>query len=231
MVFNGLIFGLISTLHCAGMCGPLAFYIPSQVKGDKRLFALLYQLGRVSVYISIGVMVYLLGLSFSVFKLQQVLSVVMGTLMLLYVLWPLMKLPKIQFLNRFQSGFLSQLSNALNKNTKKSAFSLGLMNGLLPCGAIYIAALYCASFEHLSDAVWYMSLFGLGTMPVFIAAWIFVSKQFSFKVRRFAFLYKALPIIVGVLMILRGANLGIPYLSPELAKNNQTVEVKNCCKH
>jgi sulfite exporter TauE/SafE len=231
VLINGLIFGLISTLHCAGMCGPLAFYIPSQVKGDKRVFAVLYQIGRISIYILIGLMVYLLGMSFSFFKLQQVLSIVMGSLMVVYVLWPLLKLPQIKLFTNLQGNILKKISNAIGANNKKSALGLGIMNGLLPCGAIYIAALYCASFSHVSDALIYMSLFGLGTMPVFIAAWMLLSKQFSFKVKRFTYLYKALPFIVGVLMILRGANLGIPYLSPGVDQTNQTVEVKNCCKH
>jgi sulfite exporter TauE/SafE len=231
VLINGLIFGLISTLHCAGMCGPLAFYIPSQVKGDKRVFAVLYQIGRISIYILIGLMVYLLGMSFSFFKLQQVLSIVMGSLMVVYVLWPLLKLPQIKLFSNLQGNILKKISNAIGANNKKSALGLGIMNGLLPCGAIYIAALYCASFSHVSDALIYMSLFGLGTMPVFIAAWMLLSKQFSFKVKRFTYLYRALPLIVGILMILRGANLGIPYLSPELEQTNQTVEVKNCCKH
>ena len=231
MLINGLIFGLISTLHCAGMCGPLALYIPTQVQGDKRVFGVLYQVGRVSIYILIGVMVFLLGLSFSVFKMQQMISILMGSLMFLYGIWPLLKLPKFKFFSRFQTRFLSQISSAIGNNNRKSAISLGIMNGLLPCGAIYIAALYCATLNSLGDAVIYMSLFGLGTMPVFIAAWMFLSKQLSLKVKRLTILYKFLPIIVGVLMILRGANLGIPYLSPELEKTNQTVEVKNCCKH
>ena len=231
MLINGLIFGLISTLHCAGMCGPLAFYIPSQVKGDKRVFALLYQVGRISIYVSIGLMVYLLGMSFSFFKLQQTLSIVMGSIMVLYVLWPLLKLPKLKLFSNLQGNVLKKISAAIGANSNKSALGLGMMNGLLPCGAIYIAALYCASFNQVSDAIIYMLLFGLGTMPVFIAAWMLLSKQFSFKVKRFTYLYKALPLIVGVLMILRGANLGIPYLSPELENSNQTVTVKNCCKH
>jgi sulfite exporter TauE/SafE len=130
-----------------------------------------------------------------------------------------------------QINILKKISTAIGANSNKSALGLGLMNGLLPCGAIYIAALYCASFDQVTDAILYMVLFGFGTMPVFIAAWLFLSKQFSFKVRRFAFLYKALPLIVGILMILRGANLGIPYLSPELENSNQTLTVKNCCKH
>jgi sulfite exporter TauE/SafE len=231
VLINGLIFGLISTLHCAGMCGPLAFYIPSQVKGDKRVFAVLYQIGRISIYIVIGLMVYLLGMSFSFFKLQQTLSIVMGSLMVLYVLWPLLKLPKLKLFSNLQGNVLKKISAAIGSNSNKSALGLGMMNGLLPCGAIYIAALYCASFNQVSDAVVYMLLFGIGTMPVFIAAWMLISKQFSFKVKRFTYLYKALPLVVGVLMILRGANLGIPYLSPELENSNQTVTVKNCCKH
>ncbi len=231
MLINGLIFGLISTLHCAGMCGPLAFYIPSQVKGDKRVFAILYQVGRISIYVSIGLMVYILGMSFSFFKLQQTLSVVMGSLMVVYVLWPLMKLPKIKLFSNIQGNVLKKISSAIGAYGNKSALGIGIMNGLLPCGAIYIAALYCASFNQVSDAIIYMVLFGLGTMPVFIAAWMLLSKQFSFKVKRFTYLYKALPLIVGVLMILRGSNLGIPYLSPELENSNQIVNVKNCCKH
>jgi len=231
VLINGLIFGLISTLHCAGMCGPLAFYIPSQVKGNKNVFALLYQIGRISIYILIGFMVYLLGISFSFFKLQQTLSIVMGSLMVLYVLWPMLKLPRIKLFANFQTNVLTKISNSIGVNHNKSAFGLGIMNGLLPCGAIYIAALYCASFSQVEEVLVYMALFGLGTMPVFIAAWMLLSKQFSFKVKRFTYLYKALPIIVGVLMILRGANLGIPYLSPGLEQTKQTVEVKNCCKH
>lgn len=209
----------------------MAFYIPSQVKGDKRVFAILYQVGRISIYVFIGLMVYLLGMSFSFFKLQQILSIVMGSLMFVYVLWPLLKLPKVKMFANVQINILKKISTAIGANSNKSALGLGLMNGLLPCGAIYIAALYCASFDQVTDAILYMVLFGFGTMPVFIAAWLFLSKQFSFKVRRFAFLYKALPLIVGILMILRGANLGIPYLSPELENNSQSVSVKNCCKH
>lgn len=231
MVVNGLLFGLISTLHCAGMCGPLAMYVPGQVKQNKLLFGTLYQVGRIGVYLTIGALVFAIGISFSMFRLQQTLSIVMGSLMVLYVLWPMLKLPVPAFMKVSGNGFLKKISGLLNSGKSSSAFALGVMNGLLPCGAIYIAALYCATFSNIGQALAYMTLFGLGTMPVFIAGWMFLSKQLSFKVRRFSFLYKLLPLIVGVLMVLRGADLGIPYLSPELsAKANQT-EVKNCCKH
>lgn len=231
MLINGLLFGLISTLHCAGMCGPLAMYVPGQVKQNKVVFASLYQAGRVGVYLSVAALVFAIGISFSVFRLQQTLSIVMGSLMVLFVLWPMLKLPVPAFLKLPGNNLLKKITRMLNSGKNSSAFTLGVMNGLLPCGAIYIAALYCATFSNLTDALAYMALFGLGTMPVFIAGWLFLSKQLSVKVRRFSVLYKLLPLIVGVLMILRGADLGIPYLSPELsAKSNQT-EIKDCCKH
>jgi len=76
-----------------------------------------------------------------------------------------------------------------------------------------------------------MALFGIGTLPVFIGAWLFVSNQLSLKLKKLRVVYKFLPLLVGTLMILRGVDLGIPYLSPELSQEPNKTEVKNCCKH
>jgi sulfite exporter TauE/SafE len=75
-----------------------------------------------------------------------------------------------------------------------------------------------------------MVLFGIGTLPIFIAAWLLFRIKQQIKWRKLLILYKLLPFIIGVLMILRGANLGIPYLSPELEKVNGQTEVNNCCQ-
>lgn len=231
MLINGLIFGLISTLHCAGMCGPLALYVPGQVRGNKLVFATLYQIGRIGVYVAIGSVVFAIGMSFSMFRAQQLLSVIIGGLMVLFAIWSIFKLP---YPAKFRIPYeivLNRINGLLRSGKKGSALIMGMVNGFLPCGAIYIAALYCTSFTEYSDAVIYMVLFGIGTMPVFVAAWFLMSSKFSFKVNRLRFLYKLLPLIVGALMVLRGANLGIPYLSPELSHDHQNTEVKNCCKH
>jgi sulfite exporter TauE/SafE len=231
MLINGFIFGLISTLHCAGMCGPLAMYVPQKAQGNKFAFASLYQIGRISIYIGIGSVVFLLGASFSLFKMQQYLSVGIGALMVIYVLVGLLKWPRLHVLSNLFQPILTKLSKLLQSKQRGSAFILGVLNGLLPCGAIYIAALYCASFQFYWESVIYMGLFGIGTMPVFIAGWFFASKKLSIQIQRFTILYKFLPLIVGVLMILRGSNLGIPYLSPNVDKHVHIFEVNDCCKH
>jgi sulfite exporter TauE/SafE len=231
MLINGLLFGLISTLHCAGMCGPLAMMIPSKVKHNAFLFALNYQIGRIAVYIGVGSIVFAVGMSFSLFRMQQGLSVVLGSFMVLFALFALFKVPTPQLVDKPYKKIVSRFGFYLSKGSSSSAFILGALNGLLPCGAIYIAAVYCATFTNAFDAVAYMALFGIGTLPVFIGAWLFVSNKLSLKLRPFRVVYKLLPLLVGALMILRGVDLGIPYLSPELSQDTQKTEVKNCCKH
>jgi len=231
MLINGLLFGLISTLHCAGMCGPLAMMIPSKVKHNAFLFAVNYQIGRIAVYIGVGSIVFAVGMSFSLFRMQQGLSVVLGSFMIVFALFSLFKIRTPQLIDKPYKTILSKFSYYLSKGNASSAFILGALNGLLPCGAIYIAALYCATFTNVFDALAYMALFGIGTLPVFIGAWLFVSNQLSLKLKKLRVVYKFLPLLVGALMILRGIDLGIPYLSPELSHQPQKTEVKNCCKH
>lgn len=231
MLINGLIFGLISTLHCAGMCGPLAMMIPAKVKGNKSLFAVMYQLGRIGVYMFVGLLVFAIGISFSLFRMQQGLSVVLGSFMVVFALFSLLKIQTPQLVDKPYKKIIASFSYYLSKGSASSAFMMGALNGLLPCGAIYIAALYCASLHSTSEVMAYMALFGIGTLPVFIGAWLFMSKQLSVQLKRFQVLYKFLPLLVGVLMILRGVDLGIPYLSPELSQDTQKTEIKNCCKH
>ncbi len=231
MLINGLLFGLISTLHCAGMCGPLAMMIPARVKGNKTLFAVSYQVGRIGVYMAVGAIVFAVGISFSLFRMQQGLSVVLGSFMVVFAMFGLFKIQTPQLVDKPYKKIIASFSYFLNKGNATSALAMGALNGLLPCGAIYIAAMYCATFSSVSEALAYMALFGIGTLPVFIGAWLFVSNQLSLKLKRLQVLYKFLPLLVGVLMILRGVDLGIPYLSPELSQDTQKTEIKNCCKH
>jgi uncharacterized protein len=228
MIVNGLIFGMLSTLHCAGMCGPLALMLPQKVKQNKMQFAVLYQLGRVLTYIGIGSLVFVIGVSFNVFKMQQNLSLILGIWMVLFAVFSFLKIKTP--MNLPFKKILSKTNQFLLKGNQASAFVLGVVNGLLPCGAIYIAALYCVSFSNWLDVASYMFLFGIGTLPVFIGAWLFFGKKLSLSVTRFQWMYRALPILVGILMILRGLNLGVNALSPELIKKGNSAEISNCCK-
>lgn len=229
-VLNGLVFGLISTLHCAGMCGPLAASYPARIKNNRLLFAVTYQTGRIAVYILIGLLVFAVGFSFSLFRMQQVLSVAIGVGMVAYVLWGTLKWPVPGWMKTTGGAWRKLFGKVSSGYGSYSALLLGALNGLLPCGAVYIAALYCAGLGTGSETIAYMGLFGIGTLPVFIAAWLLVGKRFSTGLSRLRNIYRYLPLLVGVLMILRGANLGIPYLSPQSAVSSEK-PVQNCCTH
>ncbi|HOW32340.1 MAG TPA: sulfite exporter TauE/SafE family protein, partial [Bacteroidales bacterium] len=99
-----------------------------------------------------------------------------------------------------------------------SLFLIGLLNGLLPCGLVYIAiAGSIGSGSALMGAI-YMALFGLGTMPMLLAINLsggFISTSLRKKINK---LIPILVIIVGILFILRGLSLGIPYISPSEEK-------------
>jgi sulfite exporter TauE/SafE len=106
-------------------------------------------------------------------------------------------------------------------------FLIGILNGFLPCGLVYVAlAGAIASGDAISGAA-VMILFGLGTIPAMFAASVF-GKFINIGIR--TKLRKAVPalaILLAAVFILRGLNLGIPYLSPRLnAPTNVSSEME-----
>ena len=88
MIFTGFIVGLLGSLHCIGMCGPIAFMLPVDRSNSykKALQILLYHLGRLMSYATIGFVFGLLGKSLYIFGIQQQLSIAIGVFMILVVL-------------------------------------------------------------------------------------------------------------------------------------------------
>ncbi len=217
LVISGLSIGIIGGFHCVGMCGPLALSLPiHNLTGFNRGNAiLLYNLGRALTYTVLGVIFGLLGKSFALFKLQQWLSILSGVLILLVLFGSKYS----NHLSKPWSGFANKLKDKLStylRSEKKtgSYFYIGLLNGLLPCGLVYVAI--AASFA--TGGVWQGALlmfaFGLGTLPAMAGTMVF-GKFISFNVRqRFNQVTPFLVLGVSLLLILRGLNLGIPYLSP-----------------
>ncbi|MGZ4043606.1 MAG: sulfite exporter TauE/SafE family protein, partial [Bacteroidia bacterium] len=89
--------GLLGSFHCIGMCGPIALALPvHQATVFRKVVAiLLYNSGRIITYSLLGLLFGIIGQGFAVFGLQQVLSVSLGTLILLSII-----LPK-KFVSRF----------------------------------------------------------------------------------------------------------------------------------
>ena len=115
------------------------------------------------------------------------------------------------------SGLKSAFRVLLRRRTVSSLGLLGLLNGLLPCGLVYAACAGAAALGEWLGGIEYMTLFGLGTLPVMLG--ISLSGRAIPVAWRFR-LQQLVPFsiaVVGVLLILRGMALGIPYVSPDLA--------------
>lgn len=221
LVPAALLMGVIGSLHCVGMCGPLALAIPMGHRGNWGRIAggVLYNLGRVTTYILLGAVLGFAGQTFLSGRAQQVLSILLGIGILLYLLVPAVA-ERTPMLASVAGKPLLQLRRILaplfHSKAYASPYIIGLLNGLLPCGLIYMAV----TTSFLTGSVWsgslFMALFGLGTFPAMLAV-VFFGQYMKAGLRMQ--LRKAMPVFLvamGTLLILRGLNLGIPYISPEL---------------
>ncbi|WP_339611121.1 sulfite exporter TauE/SafE family protein [uncultured Planktosalinus sp.] len=220
MLLSAFLLGLFGSLHCVGMCGPIAFMLPVDHKNKvkKAIQTSSYHFGRLLAYALIGLVFGLLGKSFSLFGLQQQLSIAVGVLMILVVVLPLKPFQNTwvsQLFYRFVSKLKQKMGASFKKKTTDTFLTIGFLNGFLPCGLVYIAVFASIAAGSLTQSSLYMLFFGLGTIPlmtVSVYASSFLKGINRQKVR------KAIPVfvvIIGILFILRGMGLGIPYISPK----------------
>ena len=220
MLLSAFIFGLLGSLHCVGMCGPIAFLLPVDRDNNlRKLYQIfLYHFGRLFAYSLIGLAFGLVGKSLSLFGLQQQLSIYIGVLMLIVIFLPTKIFNKYNFskpLYRLLGKVKNSLGTALKKKNPDTFFTVGFLNGFLPCGLVYMAVFGAIAGGSALQGSLYMLLFGLGTIPLMTTA-IWIGNFLSGKVRQHV--RKAIPVfltIIAILFILRGMGLGIPYVSPK----------------
>lgn len=220
--FSALILGLVGSLHCVGMCGPLALALPTgKLKPAQKIIAnLLYPLGRIFTYAILGALAGIFGAGFSLVGLQQPLSIAAGLLLLIITLLPRIKNQIFQI--KGGSALSATLASWWRKPGMGKFFVVGLLNGLLPCGMVYAALLGSLITASASGSAVYMALFGLGTTPA-LTAMVLGGSWMQQKAG--SFLRKLVPLVAlsfAVLFILRGLGLSIPYLSPPV----QSLEVQ-----
>ncbi|MGV6844804.1 MAG: sulfite exporter TauE/SafE family protein [Lutibacter sp.] len=233
MLWTALILGLAGSFHCIGMCGPIAFVLPinRQSKNSYVLQIFLYHFGRILTYSFIGLLFGLLGKGLYLAGFQQNLSILMGALMILAALFPTKFFEKATILKpiyRLISQLKKHLGLYLNKKSNKALFLIGILNGFLPCGLVYMALMGAVSLGDFVNGSLYMALFGLGTIPMMtgaIALGNFVSISIRSKIQKIIPIFV---VIIGLLFILRGLGLGIPYISPPNAKLHFSNQPKTC---
>ncbi|WP_027395782.1 sulfite exporter TauE/SafE family protein [Aquimarina latercula] len=221
MLVSAFILGLLGSFHCVGMCGPIAFMLPLDHKNQlKKLFQIsLYHLGRLLAYSIIGLFFGIIGKSLNIFGMQQGLSISIGIVMILVVLIPSSILMKYSFskpIYRIISKIKSALGKELKKKTPDTFLIIGFLNGFLPCGLVYMAVFAAVALGNVMNSTLYVLLFGLGTIPLMTMV-VYAGHFFKAKWIR-KHVQKVIPVfivMIGLLFILRGMGLGIPYISPK----------------
>lgn len=224
-----LFLGLLGSVHCVGMCGPIALALPLQRDKTNSLLSgiFIYNFGRAFTYALLGALSGLAGSAVQWAAGQQTLSIAAGSIILI-TLFAGMFGKKIKMSSPINKAF-SSVRNALGKLFKRprpdALLLIGMLNGLLPCGLVYAGLAGAAATGTFLHGAMFMFVFGLGTIPVMFAL-SFAGSKLSFSIREK--MRKAVPVFVGImalLLVLRGLGLGIPYVSPSFSSG------KIVCSH
>lgn len=219
MSYQNLAFmiGLLGSVHCVGMCGPLAFAVPSMQTGWGYLVLdkLMYQGGRIISYCLLGIFIGLMGRQIWLAGIQQGVSIISGLLILAAATSRIFKF-SIRTSNSFLLKPFHRLFTYALKH-KANHLIIGVVNGFLPCGFVYLAMAGALNTGNVNTAVSYMFWFGLGTTPLMFIAGLSAGFTSALFRRRINLVVPYLMIFLGAWFVLRGLELNIPYLSPAKA--------------
>lgn len=215
MIWTAFTIGFFGSLHCIGMCGPIALVLPfgQRSRWQMAFNALLYNLGRTVTYTALGIIIGLLGKGIFLAGLQKQLSIFTGISLLLVVLFSInleRKIVSIPFFNQLFFFLKSGLRSLLKKPSRASIFFTGLLNGLLPCGLVYLALVGALTMGNIESSAVYMLFFGLGTIPLMLGATLmgkYLDLRFRNQLKK---LYPVFILGLAVWFIVRGLNFYVP---------------------
>lgn len=187
----------------------------------------LYHLGRTVSYSILGLIMGLFGEGISFIGMQRGLSILLAVALVFALFIPSWenKLTRIPLFKKIFANLRNSLGKALQNQNLPTLFNTGILNGFLPCGMVYIALAGALVLPFWWQSVSFMALFGLGTWPATMALTIagnFIPKE---KINRFRPVMQAAAILLIILLMIRGLDLGIPYLSPS---GNAVGELGEC---
>jgi uncharacterized protein len=234
-VLSGLALGFLGSLHCIGMCGPITLALPSRSNSELSFYfgRILYNLGRVITYSTMGLIIGWFGQIINLAGYQQTVSILLGVIILITVLLPVRTknyFIKLKHVRSVRKILQTSIGGFLGKGRQGSLFAIGVLNGFLPCGFVYVALTGAVVFGDVEKSILFMTLFGLGTIPAMFSTSIatnLLGQNFRKKINR------AIPVfasVLAIIFILRGLNLGIPYLSPKIKTVLQASPSHDCCK-
>lgn len=224
IILTGLILGLASNVHCLGMCGPIAMVLPLNRTNNWTILSgtLQYNLARTFIYGILGLLIGMVGMTIQLFGILQWMSIVAGCALILFAWRKRLKIwfPRVSNPFGIQRGIQNLMGKSIKSNSRFRLFAFGAINGLLPCGMVYVALLNALLAESVTVSFLAMIAFGMGTLPIMVLI-PFMSNKLGAVTRRK--LNGAIPYVltlVGLMIVLRGMNLGIPFVSPRVSISN-----------
>ena len=182
----------------------------------------MYNFGRVISYSILGAVFGFLGQGIKLYGFQQGLSIFLGALIILIIVIPA-KYKNIVYRNstfqKFSLPVKTSISRLFKKGTLTSLLLIGVLNGFLPCGFVYMGLAGALASGSIINGIMFMLFFGIGTIPAMFALSIFgkfITLNWRKKLSR---LTPVLAVLLALIFILRGLNLGIPYLSPKFGNS------------
>lgn len=229
-----LTLGVFGSMHCIGMCGPLVLAVPGNTASRWKYIVerLVYHTGRAMMYGVIGSVLGLVGKGVLI-NIQQDVSIILGVTILVAALIPLglrARMDKYSPLKKIHNAVAARFSSLLKKRGYVTLFTLGMLNALLPCGLVYTAVIGAAVVADVWQSALFMFVFGMGTAPALVIVSLtgsMVSQKYRLYITRAIPLFS---IALGVILILRGLNLGIPMVSPKVIHQSVQADSIDCCK-
>lgn len=223
ILISAFLIGFAGSLHCVGMCGPLMVSnVLKQHDFKESIFRwIAYHVGRIFVYSMWGLLFGSVGISIKWFGMQQNISLALG-IAILAILLLIKKFPAFETKIQGFVPYKLMVKRLYPKSAGSSIYSSfvgGLLNGMLPCGLVYVALAGATAMQDSVQGAIFMVVFGLGTLPMLLFVMI-IGARLQFAVRKH--LAKWYPIMIGlmaIMLIIRGLNLGNIF-SPALMKNN-----------
>lgn len=220
LIISAIGLGFASGFHCIGMCGPIALSMGFTRNQAANFYFqnLTYQFGRISTYALLGAVLGIVGKGFEMAGFQSYLTILVGILLIIMAAFSFGGkdfASKVPFLTKFLLNVKLRLARLLQKPDYKSRFLTGVLNGFLPCGMVYMALTASLAAGGIVQGASFMALFGLGTLPFMFAVVLagnLMTQAFRIKVLR---VMPVVMIVLGFLFVLRGMEVGIPYVSPK----------------
>lgn len=215
MIWAAFIFGFMGSTHCIGMCGPIALTLPLERSEKWLVFraALIYNVGRISAYGFMGLLLGIIGTYITMVGFQKGFSVGAGILLLLAAIFSInieQRLLQLPLLRHFYGQIQKSIGKALRKSGVYQPYWIGFLNGFLPCGLVYLALAGAISSGKIWDGFLFMVAFGLGTLPLMFgiaASGRLISPGIRQRIRNWS---PAIMILFSVFLIMRGMNIQPP---------------------